>query len=78
MSSKNYEGSGYSLDLDLLTISYQSPVSYPRRRGLGTIPDKSTLLQKATLVGCNLNLLFATQVWVAEEALIHDTGWGPF
>jgi hypothetical protein len=43
MSSKNYEGSDYSLDLDLLTR-----VSYPRRSGLGTIPDKSTLLQEAT------------------------------
>ena len=70
--------SGYSLNLDLATISYYSRVSYPRRSGLGTIPDKSTLLQEVTLVGCNLNLLSATQFRLAEEALIHDAGWGPF
>ena len=31
MSSGNYEESGYILDVDLLTISYSSCVSYPRR-----------------------------------------------
>ena len=30
MSSKKYKGSGYALDLDLLTVSYYSCVSYPR------------------------------------------------
>ena len=34
MSSKNYEEISYSLDLDLLTLSYKSCVSYPTRRGL--------------------------------------------
>ena len=34
MSSKNHEESGYGLDLDLLTITYQLRVSYPRRSGL--------------------------------------------
>ena len=34
MSSENYEGSGYGLDLDLLTMLYWLRVSYPRRSGL--------------------------------------------
>ena len=33
MSSKNYEGSDFSFDWNLLTISYYSRVSYPRRSG---------------------------------------------
>ena len=34
MSSKKNDESGYDLDLDLLTISYYSHVSYPKRSGL--------------------------------------------
>ena len=34
MSSKNYEVNGYGLDLNLITISLKSSVSYPRRCGL--------------------------------------------
>ena len=34
MSSKNYEESGYFLDLDAITVSYKSHVSYPIRSGL--------------------------------------------
>ena len=34
MNSKSYEESEYGLDLDLLTISYQLQISYPRRSGL--------------------------------------------
>ena len=33
VNSKNHEESDYSLDMDLLTISY-SHVSYPKRSGL--------------------------------------------
>lgn len=32
-SSETYEESGYALNLELLTISYQSSVPYPRRSG---------------------------------------------
>ena len=33
--SLNYdEENGYGLDLDFLAISYESPLSYPRRSGL--------------------------------------------
>ena len=34
MSSKCHEESGYGLELDLLTILYQSHVSYPTRSGV--------------------------------------------
>ena len=34
MSSKNYEESGYDLDLDLVIISYQLCVSCPGRNGI--------------------------------------------
>ena len=34
MSSINYEDSGYGLNLDLVTILYQSHVSYPRISGV--------------------------------------------
>lgn len=34
-SSKNHEESDFDLDVDLLTISYELHVSYPRRSGLG-------------------------------------------
>ena len=34
MSSKDLDESGYNLDLDLLTISYYSYVSYHRRSRL--------------------------------------------
>ena len=33
MSSKNYEGSGYRQDLDLLIILYQLHISYSTRSG---------------------------------------------
>jgi hypothetical protein len=35
MGSKNYEESGYGLDLDVLTISYKSCISDHKRSGLG-------------------------------------------
>ena len=36
MSTENYEGSDYNLDLDLLNILYWSRVPYPKRKsGLG-------------------------------------------
>ena len=47
MSSKNYEESGYNLDVDLLTISFQLCVSYAKRSELlgqtKTIKDSPTL-----------------------------------
>ena len=36
MNSKIYEKSGYNLNLDLLTLSYCSLVSYPRRSELAS------------------------------------------
>ena len=43
--SKNYEESGYNLDVDLLTILYQSCVSYAKRSELlgKTKPSKTHL-----------------------------------
>jgi hypothetical protein len=65
MSSKKYEESGYQLVLDLLTISYKSRVSYPRRSGsvgkskpfkthLSTLPQENDSLP---LVSINRELL---------------------
>ena len=43
MSSKNHEEIGYNLDLDLLTISSSSHISYPMRGGLIRNKEKKTI-----------------------------------
>ena len=61
MSCENYEVSGYNLDLDLLTISCQSSVSYPKRSGLD---GKSNHLRPMYHIGVRVYML---KTWMDER-----------
>ena len=77
MSSKNYEGSGYGLNMESITILYKLHVSYPRRSGLGrkNCLFKTNLpyyLEDCIIVQLHLYVMSSTPLSLTHMILHHQ------